>query len=309
MQMTQLVSIVVPVYNAEQNLKKCIESLIQQSYKNIEIILVDDESTDSSWAICQEYEKKDKRVRAVQQENAGCGEARNTGIAIAKGDYVATVDSDDWVTVDYIEAMMTMAVKDPEIDYVKCGFYYASGDNITGTENWKYGIITGDNRMAYLQKGIFWIVVWNALYKRELAVKVKQPGLMGQDNYTSFFYMFYSHKVGVVDRPLYYYWNNPKGATGDPAKQVKRRLHLLTNTEMILRRIKDEKLVVTLDTMDWLRSKWAKEWYHYIRENKEIKNISVQECKKIINNLDFRRKISFVMLIFLRKLKGLYIKG
>ena len=108
---------------------------------------------------------------------------------------------------------------------------------------------------------------------------------------------------------LYYYWNNPKGATGDPAKQVKRRLHLLTNTEMIWRRIKDEKLVVTLDTMDWLRSKWAKEWYHYIRENKEIKNISVQECKKIINNLDFRRKISFVMLIFLRKLKGLYIKG
>lgn len=307
--MKQLVSVVVPVYNAEKNLSKCIESLLAQTYEDIEIILVDDESKDSSLNICEAYAARDSRIVVLQQKNAGCGEARNTGIAKAQGAYVATVDSDDWVEPDYIEAMMSVALKDPEIDYVKCGFYYVSGNEVTGTENWKSGIITGDKRMEYLQKGIFWIVVWNALYKRELAAKVKQPGLMGQDNYTSFFYMLYSRKVGVVDRPLYYYWANPKGATGDPAKQVKRRLHLLTNTEMILQRIQDEKLNVDKDTMSWLQFKWAKEWYHYIRENKEMKKISLRKYKKIINNLDLRRKISFVVLVFWRSLKGLHIKN
>ncbi len=302
MQMTQLVSIVVPVYNVEQNLKKCIESLIQQSYENIEIILVDDGSTDSSWSICQEYKKKDKRVRAVQQKNVGCGEARNTGIAMARGDYVATVDSDDWVEPDYIEAMMEVAGQNPDIDYVKCGFSYVSEDKVTGTEQWKAGIITGGSRMENIQRGIFWIVVWNALYKRDLAARVKQPGLMGQDNYTSFFYMLYARKIGVVSKPLYYYWQNPQGATGNPKKQVRRRKDLLTNTEMILARISQENIPVEQSVLDWLEYKWAKEWYHYIRENREIRSLSVEKCKKIAEKLDFRRRIMFYWLIFCRRI-------
>ncbi len=300
--MKQLVSVVVPVYNAEKNLSKCIESLLAQTYENIEIILVDDESKDSSLNICKAYAARDSRIVVLQQKNAGCGEARNTGIAKAQGAYVATVDSDDWVEPDYIEAMMSVALKDPEIDYVKCGFYYVSGNEVTGTENWKSGIITGDKRMEYLQKGIFWIVVWNALYKRELAAKVKQPGLMGQDNYTSFFYMLYSRKVGVVDRPLYYYWANPKGATGDPAKQVKRRLHLLTNTEMILQRIRNEKLNVDKDTMSWLQSKWAKEWYHYIRENKDVRDVESKKRRAISSFLGWRRWLMFWLILLKRKL-------
>ncbi len=296
--MNRLVSIVVPVYNAERNLGKCIESLINQTYKNIEIILVDDESKDASLSICQEYEKRDNRITVVKQKNAGCGEARNTGIALTKGDYVATVDSDDWVTADYIQAMMDVVEKEPDIDYVKCGFSYVNGDKVAGVERWREEIVASDKRMSYLQKGIFWTVVWNALYKRDLIMKVKQPGLMGQDNYTSFFYMLYSHKVGVVDKILYYYWNNPLGATGDPKKQVRRHFDLLTNTEMILEKIQKENIVLDKDTMDWLQKKLARQWYHYVRENKEIKSITKQE--NIIDNLDLRRKI-FLKFILLRR--------
>lgn len=296
--MNRLVSIVVPVYNAERNLEKCIESLINQTYKNIEIILVDDESTDSSLSICREYEKSDNRIMVIEQKNAGCGEARNTGIGLAKGDYVATVDSDDWVEMDYIQSMMDVIEKEPDIDFVKCGFFYVNGDTVEGGERWQEEIITGNKRMSYLQKGIFWTVVWNALYKRDLIKKVKQPGLMGQDNYTSFFYMLYSKKVGVVDKKLYYYWNNPLGATGDPKKQVRRHFDLLTNTEMILTKLQKENLVVDKNTMDWLQTKLARQWYHYVRENKEIRSIA--ETKKIINNLDFRRKL-FLKFILLRR--------
>lgn len=102
-----LVSIIVPVYNAEKYIHRCIDSLLAQTYTNIEVILVDDGSPDNCGKICDEYAAKDKRVKVTHQQNAGVSAARNTGIAHSKGDWITFVDADDKVTDDYIETLMS----------------------------------------------------------------------------------------------------------------------------------------------------------------------------------------------------------
>lgn len=100
-----LISIIVPVYNMEMYLSRCVDSLLAQTYPNIEIILVNDGSTDSSWKICQEYEKTHSSVRAFSKPNGGLSSARNFGLNFVRGEYVGFVDSDDWVTDDMYEYM------------------------------------------------------------------------------------------------------------------------------------------------------------------------------------------------------------
>ena len=98
-----LFSVIVPVYNIEEYLKKCITSIIEQTYKNIEIILIDDGSTDKSALICDEFAEKDKRIKVVHKENGGVVSARKVGISIASGEYVVSVDGDDWIEKERLE--------------------------------------------------------------------------------------------------------------------------------------------------------------------------------------------------------------
>ena len=104
-----LVSIIVPVYQVKNYVGECVESLLRQTYTNLEILLVDDGSTDGSGAICDEYARGDNRIRVIHQENQGLSSARNTGLDQAKGEYVAFVDSDDAVRLDYIETLYDLA--------------------------------------------------------------------------------------------------------------------------------------------------------------------------------------------------------
>ena len=115
-----VVSIVVPVYNVEEFLSQCLDSLINQSYLNIEIICVNDGSTDSSLKIIEKYSKKDTRVKIISQTNRGLSGARNTGIENAIGEYVGFIDSDDWCHPDMIKTMLGM-IKETQVDFVMCG--------------------------------------------------------------------------------------------------------------------------------------------------------------------------------------------
>ena len=114
-----LISIVIPVYNVEKYLERCLESVISQTYSNLEIILVNDGSTDMSGEICNTYQKKDMRIKTIHKKNGGLSEARNTGIDIAKGEYISFIDSDDWVTTSYIEELYNL-VKKYECDVAIC---------------------------------------------------------------------------------------------------------------------------------------------------------------------------------------------
>lgn len=106
-----LISIIVPVYNVEKYLQKCVYTIINQTYKNIEIILVDDGSTDSSSSICDKLKSVDSRIIVVHEKNGGLSDARNVGIKISKGEYYSFVDSDDYVTLDMIEYLYSLCVK------------------------------------------------------------------------------------------------------------------------------------------------------------------------------------------------------
>lgn len=124
----KLVSVIVPVYNVEKYLNQCLDSIINQSYKYLEIILVDDGSTDRCGSICDEYAKKDYRVHVIHKKNAGLGMARNSGLEIATGDFVVYVDSDDWLEIDMIEKLLTAIIQE-NADFSVCGYQKQTNNN------------------------------------------------------------------------------------------------------------------------------------------------------------------------------------
>ena len=137
-----MISIIVPVYNTEAYLPQCIESLICQTYKDIEIILVDDGSTDDSLRICDGYQKKDVRIKVLHQKNAGVVNARKAGLYMAAGEYIAFVDGDDWVEPDMYECMY-QKLFEQDVDVVMCGRFEDTGEVCKkvfhGIEEGRYG--------------------------------------------------------------------------------------------------------------------------------------------------------------------------
>ena len=111
--MDTLISVIIPVYKVENYLEKCIVSVVEQTYRTLEIILVDDGSPDRCGAICDEWEKKDKRIKVIHKSNGGLSDARNYGLDIAQGTYIVFVDSDDWVTGKYVEKLLFYQKQQP----------------------------------------------------------------------------------------------------------------------------------------------------------------------------------------------------
>ena len=123
----ELISVILPIYNVEKYLEKCLKSVINQTYKNLEIILVDDGSKDNSPQICDEYAVKDKRIVVIHKSNGGLSDARNAGIEIAKGKYITLIDSDDYVELEMYEKLYNKAISD-NLDIAICGNYNVSED-------------------------------------------------------------------------------------------------------------------------------------------------------------------------------------
>ncbi len=154
------VSIIIPVYNTEEYLKKCLDSVINQTLNDIEIILIDDGSTDNSGKICNEYAEKDKRIKVIHQENQGQGRVRNEGLKIAKGEYIGFVDSDDWIALDFYEKLYDAAIdKKSEVTIAKTINFY--------DKNNKYIELPEHNETDIHFKD----VVWDSLYKKSFLDK------------------------------------------------------------------------------------------------------------------------------------------
>lgn len=119
--MNPKISIIVPIYNVEKYLQKCVDSILCQTYKNLEIILVNDGSPDNCPAICDEYAKKDKRIKVIHKQNGGVSSARNAGLDVATGKYVQFVDSDDWVEPEYSKTMINL-IEENNCDLGICGY-------------------------------------------------------------------------------------------------------------------------------------------------------------------------------------------
>ena len=205
--MSPEISIIVPVFNVENYLNKCIDSIINQTFKNIELILVDDGSQDRSSSICDEYKEKDERIKVIHKQNGGLSSARNAGIIIAKGKYLCFIDSDDWVPNEAID-LMWEETKNYEIDIVVGKVAIVDeGKNNNGKES--EGIIELDGLEAMedmLYGRLTGSTVCGRLVKTEIAKKFLFPeGRYHEDEFVSFKYYAEAKRVVFIDRYTYYY--------------------------------------------------------------------------------------------------------
>jgi len=164
-----LISVIIPVYNVEHYLARCLDSVLSQSHSNLEVLIVDDGSTDGSGAVCEEYSKRDDRVRTFCITNAGVSAARNAGLDAARGDWVAFIDSDDWIEPDMLEKLLRAAMESgaqlAASGYVK---YYPEGKSEKVTCPELAGVVTSTDILEYHVFVNDFIRVWSILYSRNL---------------------------------------------------------------------------------------------------------------------------------------------
>lgn len=208
-----LVSVIVPVFNVLPYLVEALESVLNQIYTNLEIIIIDDGSTDGSAEICDEYSEKDPRVIVVHQENQGLSGARNTGLNMATGDAIAFLDSDDVICPDFISSMERVMRRDG-VDLVICDYTVGRATRITRKKAFvkssdvqiKQGIYTRDDALRALADGRIKHYTWNKLYRRELWERIRFPvGHVYEDVYTTYRIMDLCERVFVLNEPLYHY--------------------------------------------------------------------------------------------------------
>lgn len=203
-----LISVIIPVYNVQQYLERCIKSVIEQSYNNLEIILVDDGSTDNCGKICDDYSNKDIRIKVIHQENGGVSKARNTGLDNAKGKYISFIDSDDFVHKDYILNMYTNLCKN-NADIATCSyqsFYEESDicDNIIFEEGQVYNNEEALRLMLY-QIGTT-TSAWGKIYDKKLFEKVRYPVIETGEDLATIYKLFMKAKtITFSTNKLYYY--------------------------------------------------------------------------------------------------------
>lgn len=204
-----MISVIVPIYNVELYLPTCLESILSQTYQDLEIILVDDGSPDNSGRICDEYAKKDSRISVIHQKNAGQSGARNTGLDMARGEYVTFVDADDYIESDAYEILMTEVAR-TNVDILLFGHNLIKDCNERDTKSKKHEIkstILGSDELWYEVFGNLNNAVWNKLYKRELIGRKRfKLGLFhGEDLLFNLEYINECSSALLISLPLYNY--------------------------------------------------------------------------------------------------------
>ena len=209
----ELISVIVPVYNVESYVAECIESIQNQTYMNLEIILVDDGSKDMSGDICDQYAAYDERIKVIHQENGGLSAARNTGIEAANGDYISFVDSDDYIGLTLFEDMLQL-LKEYDLDIIEfTAFRDKSGDIIEGCNDGQLEIYSKEDALRLAMHDCF-VAAWSKLYKRSTIGDVRFPvGRKFEDTATSYLYVANANRVGHINRCYYYYRLNPNSIT------------------------------------------------------------------------------------------------
>lgn len=207
--MTDKISIIVPVYNVERYLNRCVDSIITQTYKNLEIILVDDGANDSSAKICDEYKQKDNRIIVIHKKNGGLSDARNAGIDAASGKYIGFVDSDDWIENKMYEDLYNIITKH-NANIAICGFCRTANQNEKIEQ--KRELITEYTREQAIDElhknKSIQDYAWNKLYERKLFKDIRYPvGKNMEDKGTTYKLFLITDKVVVTTNKYYYYFN------------------------------------------------------------------------------------------------------
>ncbi|AOR24535.1 glycosyltransferase family 2 protein [Clostridium taeniosporum] len=224
-----LISIIMPIYKAEDYLNKSVTSILNQTLKEFELILVDDGSPDNSGEICDKLALNDDRIKVIHKENGGASTARNAGLDIAKGEFIAFVDSDDWIEPNMFEILFKLA-KEYDADISQC--------NYIKTENEDEKIINNETEVIktfnsieslgnlYNEMYVSTVVLWNKIYKKSLFNEIRFPNMrIFEDEAIMYKLLFQSNKLVYTNKKLYYYRNTPDSIMN--AKFDKKRLCML----------------------------------------------------------------------------------
>lgn len=203
------ISVIVPVYNVEKYLGRCIDSILNQTFRDFELILVDDGSPDKCGEICDDYAKKDDRIKVIHKKNGGLSDSRNVGIDIARGECISFIDSDDWIHADFLNTLYSN-MKEDNVDIAVVGFHKE-------WDNKKEQSIVFEKKV-YFDKSVmneFYSpeipthvnIAWNKLYKKELFENIRYPvGRIHEDGFTTYKLFYNANGVSIASDDLYYYY-------------------------------------------------------------------------------------------------------
>lgn len=239
-----LFSIIVPVYNVEKYLDKCLASILRQTFKNFECIIIDDGSPDNSNAIIDKYVKLDQCFKVIHQKNMGLSAARNAGLDIVKGEYVVFVDSDDYIADDYLEKF-ALKIADTDADIVICGFIEAYKDY---EKNKVFAAESTEVIKQNILADVWPSYVWNKCYKKDLFTNIRFPvGKIFEDILTIPKLCLYARKIVCIPDKLYYYnRQNENSITANMSSEKMYNLfqgHLKNRNLAIMNNIRCLKLI------------------------------------------------------------------
>ncbi len=298
-----MISVIVPIYNSEKYLKKCVNSILSQTYKDLEIILVNDGSTDNTPRICDEFAKKDNRVKVIHQENGGQATARNTGLDAAKGEYIAFVDSDDYLEQDTYELLLSM-LESNNCDISMCGHKEVmENENSIGANDFCDEIL--DTKALWQEVfGRLNNAVWNKLYLKELIDELRFPiGMIhGEDLIFNLNYLKRC-KNGVINRSEKYYYVQRVGSVTKSGFSEKKFTEI-DSKDLALRIVKEHHPAQLENAqkycfrarMNVLRAIFKAELdREYSKEVNTFKEYVNSNYINVKNSISFKEKIEFVL--------------
>lgn len=311
-------SVVVIIYKVEKYLNKCIESIVNQTYKNLEIILVDDESPDNCPKMCDEWAKKDSRIKVLHKKNGGVSDARNKGMELVTGDYLAFVDADDYLSVDMYKTLIDLLEKN-DADMSACrDSQFNEEEEAKFTTDGKEVVFNDSNdalNNMLSKDNIILVNVWNKVYKKELYNGIIFPyGESAQDVSTTHLIIMRAKKIAVTTSKLYGYLQRKDGAVKSCTKKY--AIDCITAYNRRYNDLKDNKEVIEQLNISMAKSIYLcfvqlamvgdKELYDselIIDEYKLLKKIvSLNNVKKYIAVNNFKIKVLMIILLFSRKL-------
>lgn len=212
------ISVVVPVYNVEKYFDNCVESLVNQTYSDLEIILVDDGSSDGCPQMCDEWAEKDTRIKVIHKTNGGLSDARNAGMKIATGKYISFIDSDDYIALDFFDTLLSVMEKENS-DIVECSVvkFYEDGRFEEYSDDLAVTTFETESALSGLiSENPFHQHVWNKLYKAQLVKDIPYAvGKLNEDEFWTYQVFGRAKKVSKINKTMYYYFQRSSSIMGE----------------------------------------------------------------------------------------------
>lgn len=201
------ISIIVPVYNTEKYLHRCIDSILAQTFTDFELLLINDGSNDHSGEVCDEYTQKDSRIRVFHKENGGVSSARNLGLDNAQGELITFVDSDDWIEKNCLDSCITVIREFPSVDIIRYGYYKEIGNNRVKNTCTQKMVFSPKEMLERCHKYSFWGFIWNTVYKKKLLGDLRFNVNLNwlEDHIFTYKYINQCQLMYLLEKPLYHY--------------------------------------------------------------------------------------------------------